>query len=233
MKDANITPGQSPARGENGIDWEQIHRRLDASAAELARKLNPSPDVQRAVLRARARELAREIQTAEAPGESVEVIEFVLAGEHYAIESRYIREICPLQDLTPVPCAPAFVMGLILIRGEIVSVIDIRKVFELPEKGLTDLNKVLILQTPYMEFGILADAVVGMRSISPEDLVTSLPALTGIRTEYLKGSRGIRSLFWTPPNCCPAHALSWMRMSKLSEQPICLGKDSPCGGLLA
>lgn len=186
MSEGDMKPGESTGHGRNGIDWDQLHRRLRASEAELARKINPDRDAQRAVLRARARELARDPQVEEAPAEVLEVVEFVLAGEHYAIESRYIREIGPLHDLTPLPCAPAFVLGLINVRGEILSVIDIKRFFELPEKGLTDLNKVIILQTPQMELGILADAVIGIRPISLQHLVMSLPTLTGLRAEYLK-----------------------------------------------
>jgi purine-binding chemotaxis protein CheW len=149
--------------------------------------LNPDRDAQRAMLRERARALARETRADQAPLESIDVVEFILAYERYAIESNRIREIYPLREFTSLPGAPPFVLGLINVRGQIVSVIDIKKFFDLPDKGLTDLNKVIILQTPYMKLGILADAIAGMRSIPVRDLTGSLPTLTGIRAEYLKG----------------------------------------------
>ena len=98
-----------------------------------------------------------------------------------------VRETLPLKDLTPVPCTPPFVLGLIGVRGQIISVIDIRKFFDLPEKGLTDLNKVIIVHDEGMEFGILADAVLGVRTIPLAGLQPSLPTLTGVREEYLRG----------------------------------------------
>jgi len=73
------------------------------------------------------------------------------------------------------------------VRGQILSVLDIKKFFELPEKGLTDLNKVIILSADGMEFGILADAIAGARTVAVGELQTSLPTLTGIREEYLMG----------------------------------------------
>jgi purine-binding chemotaxis protein CheW len=173
--------------GAGRIDWVQIHQRLKASQAGLARRLNPSLDDQRVVLHERARVLAREPQAQKATQESLHVVEFVLAHERYAFESRYVREICTLREFTRLPGAPAFVFGLINVRGQILSVIDIKKFFELPDRGLTDLNKVIILQTLPMELGILADTIVGMRSIAVEDLVAQLPTLTGIRAHYLKG----------------------------------------------
>jgi purine-binding chemotaxis protein CheW len=86
-----------------------------------------------------------------------------------------------------MPCAPPFVLGIINVRGQILSVIDIKKFFDLPEKGLTDLNKVIILHSDSTEFGILADVILGVRSVSLSELQPSLPTLTGIRQEYLKG----------------------------------------------
>lgn len=73
------------------------------------------------------------------------------------------------------------------MRGQIISIINIKKLFDLPEKGLTDLNKVVIVHANHMEVGILADAIVGVRSIAQEELHPALPTLTGIRAEYLKG----------------------------------------------
>ena len=73
------------------------------------------------------------------------------------------------------------------MRGRILSVIDIKIFFDLPEKGLTDLNKVIVVRTHQMELGILADAVLGVRAFAPNEFQTSLPTLTGIRAEYLKG----------------------------------------------
>lgn len=168
------------------IDWAWIHQRLEAAGAALERRLNPGPEERRSVLRARAEFLAKESKGQETLA-SFEVVEFLLACEHYAIGSRYIREIRLLRDLTPLPCTPAFVLGLINVRGQILSIIDLKKFFELPEKGLSDLNKVIIVRTGTMELGILADAILGIRSISLHELQPSLPTLTGTRAQFLRG----------------------------------------------
>jgi purine-binding chemotaxis protein CheW len=76
---------------------------------------------------------------------------------------------------------------LVNVRGQILSIIDIKKLFDLPEKGLTDLNKVIIVRADHMELGILADAILGVRCIAREELQPALPTQTGIREEYLKG----------------------------------------------
>ena len=106
-----------------------------------------------------------------------------------------MREVYPLKELTPLPGTPPFVLGLVNVRGQILSVIDLKKFFDLPEKGLTDLNKLIILDSgdlalskaEGMAFGILADAVLGVRPLPVSELQPSLPTLTGIREEFLKG----------------------------------------------
>lgn len=146
----------------------------------------PAADDNRKLLKARAAALAKKPQMKEAD-EYIEVVEFLLAHEKYAIQSVFVSEVYPLKELTPLPCTPQFVAGIINVRGKIISVIDIKKFFDLPEKGITDLNKVIIIHNGMMEFGILADAVVGATQIPLRDIQPSLPTLIGIRAEYLRG----------------------------------------------
>lgn len=173
--------------GERMIDWAELHRRLEVSRIALERGLAISSEEKREILRSRARLLARDTQGAKPAFQSIEILEFLLASEHYGIEIEHIREVCPLTEFATLPGAPPFVLGLINVRGQILSIIDIRKFFDVPEKDLTDLNKVIIVEKQRMELGILADAVLGVRSIAFEDLQPSLPTLTGIRAAYLQG----------------------------------------------
>ena len=139
------------------------------------------------ILQARAKILAHELDMTNQLESYIEVIEFDLAYERYGIESTYIREVCQLRELTPLPCTPPFVLGIVNMRGEIISVIDLKRFFDLPEIALTDMNKIIIVYSTEMSFGILADNVLGVYSISQNELQPSLPTLTGIRAEYLKG----------------------------------------------
>ncbi len=178
---------QAPA-----TDWQGVRQRLDAAAGLLDRGV--SPDEQQRILKARAQALAREPRQEEPAGGYLEVLEFLLAYERYGIEMSWVRETLPLRDITPVPCTPTFVLGLINVRGQILSVIDIKRFFDLPAKGLTDLNKVIVVHGEGMEFGVLADAICGVRAIPLAELQPSLPTLTGVREEYLKGVTGERTV---------------------------------------
>jgi purine-binding chemotaxis protein CheW len=175
----NPMPGQTRI-----IDWGRLRQRLEA--ARIAVSSEPAADEKRAILRKRAKLLARQ-PLQEETGGALDVLEFLLTYETYAIEMRWVAETYPLKDLTPLPCTPPFVAGIINVRGRILSVIDIRKFFDLPEKGLTDLNRVIIVHNGEMEFGILADEILGTRSIPLSEVQPPLPTLSGIREEYLKG----------------------------------------------
>lgn len=176
-----------PFRQKQPTDWAEVHRRLEAAQETLERGWAPPPEQKRKILKERARALARERKEQAAAGASIEITEFLLAHERYGVESSYVREVYPMKEFTPLPCTPPFVLGLINVRGEVLSVIDIKKFFDLPEKGLTDLNKVIILHSDRMTFGVLADAILGVRTIFISELQPTLPTLTGIREEYLKG----------------------------------------------
>lgn len=136
--------------------------------------------------------LAREKKEEADSADAVEVVEFLLARERYGIESHFIREVYPLKDYTPLPGVPPFVLGLVNVRGRILSVVDIKKFFDMPDQGISDLNTIILIKDGTMEFGILADAIAGVRKVAVSDMGPPLPTLTGIRREFLKGVTGER-----------------------------------------
>jgi len=146
-----------------------------------------SKEEKRAVLRSRAKELAKVTEKEASQSDLTEIILFRLASETYGLETGFVREVFPLNDFTPLPGTPPFVLGVINVRGQIVSVLNIKKFFELPETGISELNKLIIIRNDEMEFGILADEILEIRTIEPGELHQSLPTLSGIREKYLKG----------------------------------------------
>lgn len=180
-----LAPDTSEAGRAAGSRWDEIRERLETSRAVLDSRFEPSAEEKSRILRDRAQELAREAR--EEAGTRLDVVEFRLAHETYGIEPEFIREIFPLKTLTPIPCTPPFVLGVTNVRGEILSVLDLKRFFDLPEKGLTDFTKVIVLHSAAMTFGILADSVVGTRSIPVDEIQPAFSTLTDLREEYLKG----------------------------------------------
>jgi purine-binding chemotaxis protein CheW len=142
------------------------------------------------ILNKRALKLAQETSSEINDSNKIAVVEFQIAQESYAIELNRIRIIHPLKELTFIPGTPDFIRGVINLRGEIISVVDLKVFFDLPDQGFTNLSQVIILSSDEMEFGILADAVLGVAEILKTDIQPSLPTLNGIRADYLKGITG-------------------------------------------
>jgi purine-binding chemotaxis protein CheW len=169
------------------VDWTEVHRHLETTTAAMERVMTPGIDDKKRLLKERARTLAQEDVQVYAGLQYLEVVEFRLAGEVYGIETSYIREVYPLKELVPIPGTPPFFLGITSVRGQILSVIDIKRFFDLPDKGLTELDKVVIVRSGEVELGIRADVVLGMRSIPRGDIQPSLPTLIGVRDKYLRG----------------------------------------------
>jgi purine-binding chemotaxis protein CheW len=112
----------------------------------------------RQVLDARARLLARVPDQRPRAGEVLELVGFVLAGERYGIESRFVREVARLTRFTPVPGTPEFVLGVTNLRGEILALFDLRHLLGVVAEGVTDLGRIVVLGEHRREFGLLADA---------------------------------------------------------------------------
>jgi purine-binding chemotaxis protein CheW len=169
------------------VDWTDIHTKIEQAQSIIEKGWVPSQEQKYNILQARAKLYAEESKKKEMKEDYRSILFFNLAYETYGIELEYIREVYPLKELTPIPTSSNHILGIINVRGKILSVVDIRKFFDLPEKGLTDLNKVIILQSDELEFGILADSIIGVREIELNKLQPSLPTLIDIREKYLKG----------------------------------------------
>jgi len=167
--------------------WSDVRARLAAVDAAIEHGFSPSPEEEQELLRARARALAAQPEESVAPGELIAITEFVLAGEHYGFLLEHVRSVSVLTELTPVPCVPPFIVGIVNLRGQIRTVIDLRRFFELPAKGITDANMIILLENAGMQLAILADAVRGVHTIASAEMRPSRSAPVGRRADYVRG----------------------------------------------
>jgi purine-binding chemotaxis protein CheW len=152
----------------------------------LDQPTDPAQAVAAELLVARARALAREEATATAD-EQIDVLEFGLGEEIFAFELNQIREVLVLLELTPLPRVPAHILGITHVRGHILAVVDLRQFFGLPQRGLLNSWQLIVLQSATMEFAVVAERIIGVRSLPVAALQTSLPASTETRATYLQG----------------------------------------------
>ena len=164
-------------------DWADLRQRIEALRTAPAGDGRLSAEEERRLLHGRAQALARVPATA--AEEMLEIVEFDLAGERYAFPLAEVRAVSPLHALTPVPGTPDFVLGIINLRGEIRTVIDLQRFFGRPAAGLTQLNRLLLIGHADFELAVLADAIRGVRPLALADL---RPAPAEPRARYLRGA---------------------------------------------
>jgi len=138
------------------------------------------------VLAERAARIARPEEPL-AETKTAEVLKFRLAYREYAIEMGNIREVILTGEITPVPGTPDFISGICVVRGEIISLVDLRVLLAIPETGLTDLNRVIVLTDRTLTFGILADHITGIGTIELDRISSENSPVPMTANKYVKG----------------------------------------------
>lgn len=164
----------------SSFSWANLNDRLAAAQSAWSRRFSPGTEDRIKILQKRALALASyKEEHLQENRDVIEVMEFSLSSERFAIETRYLREILPLREYTPLPHDSSIFFGLMNIRGQVRLVLDLKRLFDVANRGLSDRNKVIILDAYQVEIGILADAITGIRRIPAEDL-EQVPASQGI-----------------------------------------------------
>lgn len=120
-----------------------------------------------AILDDRAQRLARP-PTAETPTDTVGLLKFDLARERYAIETTFVRRIARLPRISPVPGVPDHFVGVINLNGEIVPIIDLRRLLGTSGGDSTESQRVIVLGRDRAELGIIVDATDEISTINIE-----------------------------------------------------------------
>ncbi len=86
-------------------------------------------------------------------------VTFRLEGETYGINVMQVQEVLRYTEIAPVPGAPSYVLGIINLRGNVVTVIDTRHRFNLPDGELSDNTRIVIIEADKHVIGVLVDSV--------------------------------------------------------------------------
>ncbi|HJZ83601.1 MAG TPA: chemotaxis protein CheW [Polyangia bacterium] len=124
---------------------------------------------------------------AKAIGAGRELLSFRLAGEDYALDIIRIREIIKPAPLTEVPRAPAFVPGIISVRGTIVPVIDLRLRLRLHAPPPGKPARILIVSKDDDPYGLLVDEVRQVERLAHQDVEAPPAVIGGLEAEFIAG----------------------------------------------
>jgi len=119
--------------------------------------------------------------------ESLQFIVFRLAREWYGIEITKVKEIIKAGKITYLPSSPEFIAGIVNLRGNILSVTDLKTIFSLPHEEPTDNARIIAIESGILETGLLVDEVVESIEIPVSKIEPALPTLPADGGRYIEG----------------------------------------------
>ena len=126
-----------------------------------------------------------------AADEVIQWVTFKLDDEVYGINVMQVQEVLRLTEIAPVPGAPDYVMGIVNLRGNVVTVIDTRKRFGLLPKEPDDSTRIVIIEVDNQVIGTLVDSVAEVVNLRTSEIETA-PNL-GEDNESSKYIQGVHS----------------------------------------
>jgi purine-binding chemotaxis protein CheW len=114
-------------------------------------------------------------------------VTYRLAGEIYGIDVMLVQEVLRVPEIVPVPGAPDFILGIINLRGTVVTVIDTRKCFGLEPKGLDDSSRIVIIESGKQVAGLMVDSVAEVVNIASGQIETAPDVGTNDSAKYIQG----------------------------------------------
>jgi purine-binding chemotaxis protein CheW len=121
---------------------------------------------------------------------NMDLVEFELNDELYALDIHLAREIVEMMPITPIPRAPPYISGVINLRGEITSIINLNNLLGLHSNGVVENQKIIVLMAENAgnsNVGIIVDDVHSVIQVSEEDIEQIGDGITSDIGSYVKG----------------------------------------------
>lgn len=131
--------------------------------------------------------MAKAAQTQSGDDPVIQWVTFRLAGETYGINVMQVQEVLRYTDIAPVPGSSSHVLGIINLRGSVVTVIDTRLRFGLPQGETTDHTRIVIIEANTHVIGILVDSVAEVVYLRQSEIETSPNVGNDESARYIQG----------------------------------------------
>jgi purine-binding chemotaxis protein CheW len=117
----------------------------------------------------------------------LQLVVFKLDKEEYGVDIMQVQEISPYQKLTKVPNSPAFVDGIVNLRGDVIPVVSLKKKFNLIETEVTELTRLIVINNGNRRTGFVVDDASEVITISDKDIEEAPPMIVGADRKYIQG----------------------------------------------
>ncbi|MBU1044683.1 MAG: chemotaxis protein CheW [Candidatus Omnitrophica bacterium] len=121
-------------------------------------------------------------------GGEIQLVVFKIGEEEFGVEINQVREIVKLVSITRMPKSPAFIEGVVNLRGQIITVIDLSKRLDLPSAGRSESTRIMVVEIGDNIVGMIVDSVSEVLRLS-ESNIEDTPSLieTEVHERYLRG----------------------------------------------
>ncbi|MES9858223.1 MAG: chemotaxis protein CheW [Sedimenticola sp.] len=117
----------------------------------------------------------------------VQLVTFLLQDEIYGVNVMQVQEVLRVSDIAPVPGAPSYVLGIINLRGNVVTVIDTRSRFGLVAGEISQSSRIVIIEAEKQVVGILVDSVAEVIDIHISEVESAPNVGNQENSKYIQG----------------------------------------------
>lgn len=117
----------------------------------------------------------------------IQWVTYHLGEEHYGIAVMQVQEVLRVTEITPVPGAPEYVLGIINLRGNVVTVLDTRKRFGMPPKEPDDTSRIIIIEAGEQVVGLLVDSVAEVVYLRASEIESAPNVGNEDSSRYIQG----------------------------------------------
>ena len=182
----NFAPLVSKKNRENG----EFSDKLLKKQLEFCPQATPE---EKAILRERAENLRQATQKEDFAG-LIPLAVVGLNGEYFGLDLGIVREFTDIRQVTPVPCSPPHIVGNMNLRGEILTLVDIRTVLNMPILEIENSTniKVMIIKIDDLIAGVTVGEVFDVMYLQPSQILPVPTAVHSANSEYLRGTANYR-----------------------------------------
>lgn len=141
---------------------------------------------------------------------TIQVVIFKLGDERYGVETSQVKEIIKVEEITSIPNAPDYVEGVINLRGQITTIINLRRRFGMEPKPIDNDTRIIVFEHKGSTIGMMVDTVTEVRYLAKKD-IEELPNIVTNRSE---------SKFLTGVGKLPDGLLILVDLEKVMEKGI-------------
>jgi purine-binding chemotaxis protein CheW len=120
-------------------------------------------------------------------GNAQRFLAFSLNDEEYAIPLLHVKEVIAIPEITPIPYTPAHFLGIMNLRGQVISIIDLRQKFKMKKAERTAESTVVICDFDSMCLGVVVDSVNFVMALAEGDISAKPDIESSISSDYIMG----------------------------------------------